>query len=480
MEDMYTLMLPDIELNSTTTKTTKKSLLLSVPGEIRNKIWRMLLTTAYAFKEPTSEGDREAHYELQPAILRVNRQIYHETRNILREENMWVFFCIGLPKKPVYFVDQTARLPVVSRGAPIDCGHVKDCYLGMNSHALNVFVDPEFNGHRSDNHTMIMGPESLPYLVKLLFPMLYTHRSRLIHPRRMIQMYVGNPICFTRSRLQKEVLEPFLAARGFLWLFVKGNVDETFLSSVRFQMGRPFQHDTELLDFSNDYLEKGDAAANVGLAKAASFYYEQGSDFTFFAGQSYLDNNYRQIEHVYIHDGIASMLTAFDIRWALSLLKLRCYADVQRLAGSVLGRRRLSRATFTDKVYLVLYCAIASLGLGQMDRFSKIMHELFRGRCYLGVLIPTLGPTYSSKTAMVFLRKQSEVPKDAVMKAFDELVWYCNEGEVGGLRRVDTGGALPDRDAIEFPVAQDWSAVPTRYQRRRETWASNLSVRKLC
>lgn len=475
MEDMYTLMLPDIELNSTTTDTTKKSPLLSVPGEIRNKIWRMLLTTAYAFKEPTSEGDREAHYELQPAILRVNRQIYHETRSILREENMWISLCIGLPKKPVYFVDQTARLPVVSRGGLIDAVDAKDWYFGMHSHALSVFVDPEFNGHQSDDHIMIMGPESLPYLLQFLFPMLYTHRSLPTHPRRMIQLYVGNPVCFTRSRLQKEVLEPFLAARGFWWLFVKGNVDETFISSLRSQMELPFQLDTEVLDFSNDYLKKGDDAAKGGLTKAASFHYEQGSNFTFFAGQSYLDNNFPQVRHVYIHDGIASMLTAFDIKWASSLLKLRCYADAQCLAVSVISRREMSRATFTDKVYLVLCCALASLGLGRMDQFRKIMCDLFRGRCYLGVLSATLGLT---RTGHVFLRKQSKMRKDAVMKEFDELVRYCNEGEEGDLRRVDTGGALPDREEIEFPVAQDWSAVPTRYNRRRETWASNLSVRR--
>ena len=478
MEDMYTLMLPDIEVNSTATNTTNKSPLLSVPGEIRNKIWRMLLTTAYAFKEPTSEGDREAHYELQPAILRVNRQIYHETRDILREENMWVFFSIGLPRKLVYLVDQTARLPVVSRGSPIDCDNIKDCYLGMDSHALNIFVDPEFNGHHSNNHTMIMGPESLPYLLQLLFPMLYTHRSLPTQPRKMIQLYVGNPVCFTRSRLQKEVLEPFLAARGFWWLSANGNVDETFLSSLRFQMKRPFQLDTEVLDFSDDYLEKGDAAAYAGLAKAASFYYEQGSDFTFFAGQSYLDNNFPQVEHVYIHDGIALMLTVLDIRWASSLLKLRCYADVQRLVASVLGRPKMSRATFTDKAYLVVCCALARLGLGQTERFSEIMRDLFRGRCYLGVLSAASGPTHLGKTRKVFLGKCSAVRKVAVMKKFDELVRYCNEGEEGDLRRIDTGGALPDREEIEFPVAQDWSAVPTRYERRRETWASNFSVAK--
>ena len=177
---MTTLLLPETEIKSTTMNTISKPGLQTIPGEIRNEIWRMLLTTSYAFKEPANEGDREPHYELQPAILRVNRRIYHETRGILREENMWILLCIAVPKDPVCYVDETGRLPVVSRSVlsrgVID---IDKCYLGTESHTLNVVLYPEYTCVEGNYHchAMIMGPESLPYFLQLLFAILYVHRS---------------------------------------------------------------------------------------------------------------------------------------------------------------------------------------------------------------------------------------------------------------------------------------------------------------
>lgn len=480
------LMLPDTDLNSTTINTTendigKPGLLTTIPGEVRNKIWRMLLTTSYAFKEPASEGDPEAHYELQPALLRVNRQIYTETRDILRQENMWIVLCIAPSKEPVYCIDETARLPVISRnvfsGGPND---TFNCYLGEQAHALNVALCPEDNypgGRNYGCHIMIMGPESLPYLLQLLFAMLYIDRSITPTRKIMMDLYVGRPTCFTRSRLQKEVLEPFSAARGFRNVFIKGNVDETFARSLEVRMESLWKSNTEVLDLSAAYLQKGDAAAAAGFPKAASFYYEQGSHFAFFAGQSHLDRFHPHASHVYACLPFATMLNAFDVRWAKVLLKLRCYADVQRLAASVLGRQAQSRATSDEKVQLVLCCAVASLGLGETARFSRIMRGLYRGTCNMGVFPRGSSWTRALKTREVFPDMWLMIwKKNFTVKDFDDLVAYCKEGEEGSLRLIDTGKGLPDRKEIEFPIAQDWSATSSRYERRRLTWARNKSV----
>lgn len=118
MEDMMALMLPDsgdTGLNSTTMSAVGKPGLQIIPSELRNEIWRMLLTTSYALKEPTSEGDPEAHYEIQPTILQVSRQISNETRHILREENMWIFLSVDIEESIAGANDNIARLPVVSR-----------------------------------------------------------------------------------------------------------------------------------------------------------------------------------------------------------------------------------------------------------------------------------------------------------------------------------------------------------------------------
>lgn len=480
MEEMTTLMLPDKDLNATTMSTSSKPGLLTISGEIRNEIWRMLLTTSCAFKGPTSEGDREAHYELQPAILRVNRQIYNETRGILREGNMWILLCIATPKKPVCYVDETAHLPVVSRSilrrVLIEIGN---CYLGMESHALNVVLYPEYTCVEGnyDCHTMIMGPESLPYLLQLLFAILYIDRSIEKPPRTRMEMYVGHSARVAPSRLQKEILEPFSAARRFKFIFVMGNVDKDFAHSLMVEMRSPWKTTVKLLEFSNAYLEKGDAAATAGLTKAASFHYEQGSHFTFFAGQSYIDRLHVQGANVYHPICTASMLDAFDIRLAKVLLKLRCYADVQRLAASALSTQDKDRPTTNEKVQLVLCCALASLGLGEDTRFIQITSGLFEGICHPAVFPKGSGVKGLLVACQVFRDTLSIVKnKDAMIRELDGLVAYCKEGEKDSLRRINTEDGLPDRKEIEFPVVQDWSPVAARYERRRKTRARNKSV----
>ena len=228
--------------------------------------------------------------------------------------------------------------------------------------------------------------------------------------------------------------------------------------------------------------EKGDAAAGAGHTQAASFLYEQGSDFTFSASQLCIDAHQPFLVHAYDVVPIASMLTAFDLRWAKTLLKLRCYADVQRLVAIVLGRgtQTQSQITTVEKFHLILYCALASLGLGETDRFSQIMHALFQGNHDWGVFPTRIGSTADLSTERIFPNKRAVVRcKEVIIQNLDELVSYCKEGEEGNLRCVDTGDVLPDRVQIEFPVAEEWSATATRYERRREKWARNSSVTSL-
>ena len=484
MENMTTLMLPDTEVNSTTIDTISKPGLMTIPREIRNEIWRMLLTTSYAFKEPTNGGDREAHYELQPAILRVNRRIYHETRAILRAGNMWIVLCIAMPKKPICYVDETAHLPVFSRSGPSeDFNEIKQNCLGIDARALDVVLYPEHNFQNDDYtyHIMIMGPESMPYFLQLMSAMVYVHRSVQTPPRTKMEMHVGTPFCFTHSRLQKEILEPFLAVRGIQTIIINGNVDENFANFLMDKMGSQWACTTEILDLSETFLKKGDAAAAAGLMKAASFHYEQGSRFTFFAGQSYIDKFDVRAANVCNSVRIGSMLNAFDVRWAKVLLKLRYYADVLHLRVSVIVRHGQARVTATEQVQLTLCSALAWLGLGESTQFRDIMSYLFNEGLYDWKVSHTGHEwTYCWHRRDVFPDDQSMAEtKDAIGKDLGKLMKYCNEGEEGGLRRINTDGfslVLRGQVEFEFPSARGWSAIATRYLHRRKIWARNRSI----
>ena len=56
----------------TSLDTPLKPGFLTTPGEGRNKIYSMLLTTTFAFQEHGYETENNPRYELQPAILGFN------------------------------------------------------------------------------------------------------------------------------------------------------------------------------------------------------------------------------------------------------------------------------------------------------------------------------------------------------------------------------------------------------------------------
>ena len=67
-----------------------------------------------------------------------------------------------MPKAPRPYIVDTVSLPVVSRSILTNTLELTNCYLGMASHALNVFLSPVHGLHddECDIHAMIMGPES--------------------------------------------------------------------------------------------------------------------------------------------------------------------------------------------------------------------------------------------------------------------------------------------------------------------------------
>lgn len=122
----------------------------------------------------------------------------------------------------------------------------------MQAHALNVALYEHY--FMEDNYvrqTMILGPESLPFFLQLLFPRLSAWPWNF-----KIEMRVGQLACFARSRLQKEILEPFSAARGFQSISVCGNVDGDFACYLMDKMRSLWESTTELLRFSDAYLKK--------------------------------------------------------------------------------------------------------------------------------------------------------------------------------------------------------------------------------
>lgn len=82
------------EGSSTDDPTTARSLLLELPGELRNRIYRYALVAQERIELLTSENKK------QPALLGVSRQVRRETIKIYYDENSFGYNVVDLAGAP--------------------------------------------------------------------------------------------------------------------------------------------------------------------------------------------------------------------------------------------------------------------------------------------------------------------------------------------------------------------------------------------
>ena len=255
---------------------------LALPGEIRNEIYRMLLTTRYTFPNDPYETSISLH----PAILSVNRQINQEATNVLHGDNFWIIAQINVRQWP----KSNAFIPFVSRKDP---SHIK-------YPALHVKLDLPRETMPTESTTLIMGVESLPFLLHEL-------RRRSISgdiaddlkaAGLTLRLY-SSPF-HSQQKLRSTCLEPFTLVRGFGKYSVIGKPDQTsHLEDMISRAISPFKDTGVVKGIAMDYLAQGDEAYSQGKWFMAHAYYSFGKSFLRHAGESLLA--YRRTQGHYSH-----------------------------------------------------------------------------------------------------------------------------------------------------------------------------------
>lgn len=128
-----------------------KPTMLSMPGEIRNKIYRMVLTTQYNL-HLLHDGFGRLH----PALLRVIRQIHTEAVGILQEANIWIVARINTTEHVRRMV--VAEVPIMSQNTSPYIRHP----------ALDIWLDISngTNNHETQREvsTFVLARESIGFL----------------------------------------------------------------------------------------------------------------------------------------------------------------------------------------------------------------------------------------------------------------------------------------------------------------------------
>ncbi|CAF9911873.1 hypothetical protein IMSHALPRED_010605 [Imshaugia aleurites] len=336
--------------------TSPKPGLLAIPGEIRNEIYRILLTTRYNF--PNHDISRTA-LSLHPAILRVNRQINEEAINVLHGDNFWIIAQINVCQWP-HQPGANATLPFVSRKDP---SHIK-------YPALHVHLDLPRENSATESTTLIMGVESLPFFLhNLRGPPGSIHSADDLKAAALTLKVYSSPF-HAQPKLQSKCLEPFTLVRGFGKYSVMGEPDPLWTWHCEDMMSRatsPFKDAGVVKNIAMDYLAQGDDAYSVGNCLMAYACYGMGVKFVKHAYESLLA--YTRTQPHYPHAQQAR--EQFELEVALGVLRAHSLRPLVALGhhecvtaaggASLLGTRSLTKV---EKVGVIFCRAISYAGLG--------------------------------------------------------------------------------------------------------------------
>ena len=331
--------------------TSPKPSLLTLPGEIRNEIYRLLLTTRYnlpCYDKPTAQS-------LHPAILRVNRQINKEATNVLHGDNFWIIAQVNIHQ----WSEAIAVLPFVTKKDP---SHIR-------YPALHVTLDPLLETTATESTTMIMGVESLPFFIHKLRMSGRSAIGGLMTVGLTLRLYTS-PF-HSQPKLQSKCLEPFTLVRGFGKYTVRGDPDPIWSWHREDMMSRatsPFKDAGAIRGIAMGYLAQGDDAYSLGNFITAYAFYEIGRVFLEHASKSLLA--YIRTQAQYSHsqqarekfeiDKAQGVLRAHTLRPLVAIHRHR--AVISACKSSKLDPRFL---TEVEQVGVIFCKALSCASLGE-------------------------------------------------------------------------------------------------------------------
>ena len=291
---------PAASMATSCVAASPKPYLLAIPGEIRNEIYRMLLTTRYNFPRDVSRSS----LSLYPSILRVNRQINQEATNVLHGDNLWITAQINVPE----WAESGVVVPFISRKDP---SHVK-------FPALHVEVDLPRETTAAGLTTLIMGVESLPFFLYRLRRSSSLRTSEHLRTADLTLRIYRSPF-YSQQKINSKCLEPFTLVRGFGKYSVMSEPNTVSTWEYEEMISRassPVKDVGLIKDITRHYLAQGDDECSLGNYIMAYYHYRIGSAFVKDAGASLF--SYRRTQTQLSHTQQARNM--FDIETAQGVL----------------------------------------------------------------------------------------------------------------------------------------------------------------
>ena len=241
--------------------------LLNLPAEIREQIYRELLSSANAKVYPPSHVDEPAYYRFHLGILRTSRLVYQEAIKVFQDN---IFILIATPwLASIEHVNSEGKVPIITKGekaATFDAYHLRISIDAAET--LETDGDPVVS--------MITCLEDLPSFTQM-WRYSDLHYRQNLNPYLRLQLTIQNPRLLTQKlpkALQEQLLLPFADVKNLGALKIDG---ANLLPSVRSHLSelQKLQEPSpvECIERGYELKDQGNTALSAGEpAKALRLY----------------------------------------------------------------------------------------------------------------------------------------------------------------------------------------------------------------
>ena len=323
---------------------------LDLPGEIRNQIYRMVLTTKWAFKKaPYAHRFDSTCYELSPAILRANQQIYREARSILYDENLWIFLTVDsdiIRGGPGWNPPKGYYLPAVS--------YRETDSIERPALTINIRYHPYRSGAELKHY--VLGPESIPYLIGCL----YRRNNHVIGPQNNLSCLwfmfrLQMSAAWSKDQLQQTLLMPFSQVWYCGRVCIQGARRE-FKEMLYRDMRNPSNAFQRLVKITIEKLNLANELMNKNLVDEACYLNDQALYFLLHQrGRASATNNVER----YL---FTRVFVSCILYMAKGLILLQYYEDAYRILQAI----RLQQKTAQEEVRRFFLCGLIKIAAGSI------------------------------------------------------------------------------------------------------------------
>ena len=359
---------PDMSTKDSTTTTATaanipqpKTNFFSLPGEIRNIIYKMVLTTPYTY-DPV----RRRFGKLETNLLHVSRKVRTESSDILHGANIWVYARICASE-----ADHTSFNNAVPRQPGIPPGLFRR--MGPRTLSIKLEVRNEANsGETSLKRGYLLAIQSMRLFVRWLWTVTSKDRiaawkartttgSRIELPIRSshLSLDLHKSLFHSRTKLQETCLEPFALVGTLASIKIRGDIDPAVRQKLLKRMKSLFISAKSAIGIGNDLLRRGDIARRCGDHLEACNIFDHGHIFVYDAAE-YLWATSKigaATEEMRILSALRNVLRS---RLARSLLYIGQFKPAKQIATDMIARFKL---TDVDRLSLTVCKGCARLGL---------------------------------------------------------------------------------------------------------------------